>query len=170
MKKSYNDIYAQLDRVIKLARERGRYIIRKTGKVNEQHLHQVAGRTLSQHGISRFTKDRDERKELVNPPQRKVPAVVVSKTETVVVSKPLVKDQPKDNKNLVNAKEWFDNEQNRKQMQVMCRHAFIKEMFKELLADMAICKHEGWDIYEYPRMIRKEIERCLPQPKQLTLF
>ena len=60
--------------------------------------------------------------------------------------------------------------QYRKKLQECCRHDFIKRMFCELLADLSICQLEGWDIYEFPRMIRREVERCLPKPIQLTLF
>ena len=172
MNKSYNDIQAQLERVIATATERGKYQVRKTGKTDIQRLAQIAARTRSQHGISMFTKDRDERKPLLYPPKPIAQPAPIVQVQIVQPYTPPAPPKPKkDTSHLVNAQDWFNSSaQNRKQIQDMCRHEFITKMFAELLADFEVCKWEGWDIYEYPRLIRKEIDRCLPKPKQLSLF
>lgn len=67
--------------------------------------------------------------------------------------------------------DWMNaDEANRKQLQDMCRHDFINKMYAELLTDMEICKLEGWDILEFPRMLKQALQVCFPKPVQLKLF
>jgi hypothetical protein len=43
-------------------------------------------------------------------------------------------------------------------------------MYAELLTDYTVCQLEGWDMFEFPRMLRDALTVCFPkQPKQLTL-
>lgn len=169
MEKSFNDIKAQAERCIALAAELGKYCNNAKHRVDTAYIQQVAARTRSQHGISMFTTNRDEKKPFIyqpcsntQPPLKDLepaPKPVVAKTPTEAAH-----DRMKLN-------DWLDaDEANRKTLQEICRHNFVKKMFAELLADMTICKMEGWDVMEFPRMLRQELTKCFPQPVQLSLF
>ena len=36
----------------------------------------------------------------------------------------------------------------------LARHQAIARLLADIAADMQICRIEGWDVWEYPRMIR----------------
>ena len=46
-------------------------------------------------------------------------------------------------------------------LQIYSRHKFLERILNDVLVDITICKHEGWDWKEYPRMIQKEMERII---------
>ena len=50
-------------------------------------------------------------------------------------------------------------------LQNLSRQSFIKKILEDVLTDITICKLEGWDWKEYPRMIKKEMERILKNEK-----
>lgn len=168
MDKSSREIDAQLKRVIALANELGgKYFENAKHKVDTQYFAQIARRAKTQHGIKIFGTDPDERKPFVFQEEpKKVKAAVMQ----------IVKEAPKptpteEAHDRVKLTDWMSADQkNRYLMQTHCRHAFIKKVYAELLVDMEICKMEGWDILEYPRMIRDAVAICFPKPKQLTLF
>lgn len=168
MDKSSREIDAQLKRVIALANELGgKYLENAKHQVDTQYFAQIARRAKIQHGIKIFGTDPDERKPFVFQEEPK-------KVQEAVVQ--IVREAPKptpteEAHERVTLTDWMSADQkNRYQMQTHCRHAFIKKVYAELLVDMEICKMEGWDVLEYPRMIRDAVAICFPKPKQLTLF
>ena len=171
MDKSFNDIESQLQRVLTLANDiGGKYIENAARRVKVQHFAQIAARTRTQHGISLFSTNKDEKKPFIYKPDPKAEPVTVQEPEPKPIEvHQVVPVQPSTGKPRHELTPEEDM-QYRKKLQECCRHDFIKRMFCELLADLSICKLEGWDIYEFPRMIRREVERCLPKPVQLTLF
>lgn len=171
MDKSFNDIERQLQRVVALANEiGGKYVENAARRVNVQRFAQIAGKARTQHGISLFSTDKDEKKPFIYKPEPKAEPVTVQETESKPVEVQQVASVQPDTRKSRHELTPEEDMQYRKKLQECCRHDFIKRMFCELLADLSICKLEGWDIYEFPRMIRIEVERCLPQPVQLTLF
>ena len=44
-------------------------------------------------------------------------------------------------------------------MQTLARHQAIARLLADIAADMQICRIEGWDVWEYPRMIQDAIAR-----------
>lgn len=46
----------------------------------------------------------------------------------------------------------------RRALQELARHQLIKKMLADIATDMQVCKLEGWDISEYPLMLKNEIE------------
>lgn len=168
MDKSFNDIQAQAQRIIANAALCGRYCDNVKKQVDTQHIMQIAARARIQHRIELFTVDRDEKKPYV--PQ-KVQRHEEIQPEITIEPKTVIKIEPvQETGNKVNRTVWFNDPANRKLLQDGCRHRFITKMLAEIMCDMAICKLEGWDVFEFPRMLRKEIEHCLPKPVQLTLF
>lgn len=172
MEKSFNDISRQLERVITLAGEiGGHYTATATGRVDVQRLAQVAAKARTQHGISLFCADKDEKKPFIYKSEPKSEPVIVQNPRQSLSSikykvAPIQPDTSKPRRELTTE----EDAECRKKLQEICRHDFIKRMYAELLADLSICQLEGWDIYEFPRMIRREVERCLPKPIQLSLF
>lgn len=171
MDKSFNDIESQLQRVLTLANDiGGKYIENAARRVNVQHFAQIAAKARIQHGIQLFCADKDEKKPFIYKPEPKAEPVTVQEPEPKPVElhhfAPIQPGISKPRHELTPEEDM----QYRKKLQEVCRHDFIKRMFAELLADLSICQLEGWDIYEFPRMIRREVERCLPKPIQLTLF
>lgn len=170
MEKSFNDISNQLARVITLASQiGGHYTATATGRVDVQRFAQIAAKARTQHGISLFCTDKDEKKPFIYKSEPKSEPVIVQKPESKPVEYQVAPIQPDTSKPRSELTAEEDAEC-RKKLQEVCRHDFIKRMYAELLADLSICQLEGWDIYEFPRMIRREVERCLPKPIQLTLF
>ena len=169
MKKSYNDIKAQEQRIIAACIERGRYCDNAKNRLDTQHIAQITRNALTQHGFPLFGQyDKDEKHACVHyepvckpePVKEKElePQKVVRKTPTEQAGERMTMD------------DWLNADgKNRKQLQDACRHAFITKIYAELLMDMEICKMEGWDMFEYPRMMRDAVMRCFPKPKQLTL-
>ena len=43
-------------------------------------------------------------------------------------------------------------------MQVLARHQMINRLLADMLADMQICRLEGWDAREFPRMVHDAID------------
>lgn len=44
-----------------------------------------------------------------------------------------------------------------KAVQDLARHHMIEKLLADILQDMTICRLEGWDIWEYPRLLRDAI-------------
>ena len=44
-----------------------------------------------------------------------------------------------------------------KAVQDLARHHMIEKLLADILEDMTICGLEGWDIWEYPRLLRDAI-------------
>ena len=170
MKKSYNDIKEQEKRILLLCQDRGRYCDNAKKRVDSQRLAQITRRTLTQHGFPIFGNfDRNEKRPYIvqNAEKHKeaeAPAILQineqKKTPTEIATE------------RVTFQDWMnESTENRKKIQDACRHAFVKKMYAELLTDMEICKLEGWDILEFPRMLRQALQVCFTKaPKQLTLF
>lgn len=43
-------------------------------------------------------------------------------------------------------------------MQTLARHQMIRRLLADMLADMQVCRLEGWDVREFPRMVGDAIE------------
>ena len=54
-----------------------------------------------------------------------------------------------------------------KQLNDLARHTFISKMLEEILFDMNVCRLNGWDIFEFPNLIKKEIERICKNDRQV---
>lgn len=169
MDKSSKEIDAQLKRVIALANELGgKYLENAKHKVDTQYFAQIARRAKAQHGIKIFGTDPDERRPFVFQEEpKKVQAAVVQIVREAQKPTPTEKA-----KNMMSFTAWMDSsKENRKKIQDGARHAFIRKMYAELLTDYTVCQLEGWDMFEFPRMLRDALAVCFPkQPKQLTLF
>ena len=173
MKKSYNEIREQEKRILLLCQERGRYCDNAKKRVDTQKVAQITRRTLTQHGFPIFGQfDKDEKRACVHH-------------ETEHKPEPIKEQEPEPEPEPIKAQhtpteqahertsfnDWMNaDEENRKKIQDACRHAFVKKMYAELLTDMEICKLEGWDILEFPRMLKQALQVCFPKPVQLKLF
>lgn len=102
-------------------------------------------------------------------PEPEPVAVVVEEPKPVKKVEPTPTEKAK---NMMSFTAWMDSsKENRKKIQDGARHAFIRKMYAELLTDYTVCELEGWDMFEFPRMLRDALAVCFPkQPKQLTLF
>ena len=171
MKKSYNDIKAQEQRVMALCLERGRYCNNTKGRFDTQHIAQITRNALTQHGFPIFGQfDKDEKHDFVHyDPENKQEPVNVQEQQPVKSVKPTPTERATQ---MVSFTDWMNaDEEHRKSIQDGARHAFIHKMYAELLTDMKICELERWDKLEFPRMIKEAVSVCFPkQPKQLTLF
>ena len=172
MKKSYNDIKEQEQRILLLCQERGRYCDNSKKRVDTQHIAQITRNALTQHGFPIFGQfDKDEKRAFVHRDPEHKPEPVKEqdpKPEPVKVVRPTPTEQAHER---VAFNDWMKaDEANRKQLQDMCRQAFVKKMYAELLMDMEICKLEGWDVLEFPRMLKQALQVCFPKPVQLKLF
>ena len=49
----------------------------------------------------------------------------------------------------------------RRQFNSLARHQLITKILADIAADATICKMEGWDPQELPRMIRSEMDKIL---------
>ena len=171
MKKSYNDIKAQEQRVMALCLERGRYCDNTKGRLDIQHIAQITRNALTRHGFPIFGQfDKDEKHDCTNyETDRKQKNIKDIEQKS---AKPLQPTPTERAKQMVSFTDWMNaDEAHRKSIQDGARHAFIHKMYAELLTDMKICELEHWDKLEFPRMIKEAISVCFPkQPKQLTLF
>ena len=171
MKKSYNDIKAQEQRVMALCLERGRYCDNTKSRFDTQHLAQITRKTLTQHGFPIFGQfDKDEKHDCTNyETELKQNHIKDIERESVNTVQPTPTERATQ---MVSFTDWMNaDETNSKSIQNGARHAFIHKMYAELLTDMEICKLEHWDVMEFPRMLKEAISVCFPkQPKQLTLF
>lgn len=48
-------------------------------------------------------------------------------------------------------------EKESKAVQDLARHQMIEKLLADILADLVVCKLEGWDPWEYPRLLRDAI-------------
>lgn len=172
MTKSYNDIKEQEQRVMALCLERGRWCDNAKKRFDKQHLAQITQNALIQHGFPIFGQfDKDEKRAFVyREPEHKHEPVNEQdpKPEPVKDVRPTPTEQAHER---VAFDDWMNADvANRKKIQDMCRHAFINKMYAELLMDMEICKLEGWDVLEFPRMLKQALQLCFPKPVQLKLF
>lgn len=172
MTKSYNDIKEQEQRVMALCLERGRWCDNAKKRFDKQHLAQITQNALTQHGFPIFGQfDKDEKRDFVYCDTEHNPEHVNEqdkKTEHVKDARPTPTEQAHER---VTFEDWMSaDDGNRKKIQDACRHAFIKKMYAELLTDMEICKLEGWDILEFPQMLKQALQVCFPKPVQLKLF
>lgn len=171
MKKSYNDIKAQEQRVMAFCLERGRYCDNTKRRFDTQHFAQITRNTLTQHGFPIFGQfDKDDKHDCIHHENEHSPEHIKEKEQEPVN---VVQHTPTERaKQMVSFSDWMNaDEAHRKSIQDGARHAFIHKMYAELLTDMKICELEHWDKLEFPRMIKEAISVCFPkQPKQLKLF
>lgn len=171
MKKSYNEIKAQEQRVMALCLDRGRYCNNTKRRLDTQYIAQITRKTLTQHGFPIFGQfDKDEKRDFVHyEPENKKEPVNVQEQQPVKSVKPTPTERATQ---MVSFTDWMNaDEAHRKRIQDGARHKFIHDMYAELMTDMKICELEHWDKLEFPRMIKEAISVCFPkQPKQLTLF
>ena len=171
MKKSYNEIRAQEQRILLLCKERGRYCNNANKRVDTQKVAQITRRTLTQHGFPIFGQfDKDEKRACVHhEPEHKPEPIKEQKPEPEPIKAQHTPTEQAHERIAFN--DWMSaEEENRKKIQDACRHAFVKKMYAELLTDMEICKLEGWDVLEFPRMLKQALQVCFPKPVQLKLF
>ena len=169
MKKSYNDIKAQEQRVIAICKERGRYCENAKSRFDTQRFAQITRNTLTQHGFPIFGQfDKDDKRAFAHHEPENKPEQI-KEQEHVKTVQPTPTERATQ---MVSFTDWMNaDETNRKSIQNGARHAFIHKMYAELLTDMEICKLEHWDVMEFPRILKEAISVCFPkQPKQLTLF
>lgn len=169
MTKSYNDILDQNQRILRLCQERGRYCDNAKKRVDTQRIAQITRHALTQHGFPIFGNfDRDEKRPYI-----------VQNTESCERAEAQVTSQANEQIKTPTEKaherivfnDWMNSDaENRKKIQDACRHAFVNKMYAELLIDMEICKLEGWDVLEFPRMLKQALQVCFPKPVQLKLF
>ena len=172
MTKSYNDIKEQAQRILLLCQERGRYCDNAKKRVDTQKVAQITRRTLTQHGFPIFGNfDRDEKRDCVHrEPEHKPEPIKEQETEQEPIKAQQTTPTEQAHERIA-FNDWMSaDEENRKKIQDACRHAFVKKMYAELLTDMEICKLEGWDILEFPRMLKQALQGCFPKPVQLKLF
>lgn len=43
-------------------------------------------------------------------------------------------------------------------IQTLARHEMTARLLADIAADMTVCRLEGWDVFEYPRMVRAEMD------------
>lgn len=169
MNKSFYDIKAQTERVLEMCRERGRYCDNAHHRVDVQRVAAIAARARAQHEIPLFG-DHNEKKQYIGLQARVKPA-------NLHLDIPTIQEERKPQMARKAAEErmafadWMDaDKKNRYHIQHMARKQFINKMYAELLIDMEICKMEGWDMFEYPRMMKEALAVCFPKkPVQLKL-
>lgn len=170
MNKSFNEIKAQEQRVLALCAERGRYCDNAKNRLDTQRVAQITRNALTQHGFPIFgIFDKEEKRAFIHREQPKPEPVKAEepKPEPVKAVRQTPTEQARER---VAFEDWMNADvANRKKIQDAARHQFINKMYADLLGDMEICKLEGWDVLEYPRMLRDAINRIFPKPKQLTL-
>lgn len=171
MEKSYNDIKAQEQRVIESAKALGKFCDNKNHSVDIQRIAQITRNALSQHGIGFFGYDPDEKKPRrpieKNEPKAEPEPVKDEEPEQVKVVAKTPTEQANDRMAL---HDWMAADtNNRRKIQELARHQYMNRMYAELLFDMQVCRMEGWDVFEYPRMLRDAIAGLLPQAKQLSI-
>ena len=169
MKKSYNEIRAQEQRILLLCRERGRYCDNAKRQLDMQRIAQITRRTLTQHGFPIFGDfDKDERRPCIFLENTSLELTKAEEPEQIKEQQHTPTEQAHER---ISFNDWMNaDEENRKKIQDACRHAFVNKMYAELLEDMEICKLEGWDILEFPRMLKQALQVCFPKPVQLKLF
>lgn len=170
MLKSYNEIRAQEQRVLLLCRERGMYCDNAKKTLDMQRVAQITRNALSQHGFPIFGNfDKDEPRPCVCRAKPEPELINAVEPEPMKAQKQTPTEKAHER---IAFNDWMSADAaNRKKIQDACRHAFVMKMYAELLTDMEICKLEGWDVLEFPRMLKQALQVCFPKaPKQLTLF
>lgn len=174
MEKSSNDINAQVQRCVALANELGgKWTANAQHRADVQYFAQIGRRVKTQRGIPVFGADNDRKYPLiivqVAKPEPEPVAVVVEQPKPAKKVEPTPTERAE---HMMSFTSWMDSsKENRKKIQDGARHAFIRKMYAELLTDYTVCQLEGWDMFEFPRMLREALAVCFPkQPKQLTLF
>lgn len=169
MKKSYKEIKEQERRILLLCQERGRYCDNAKKRVDTQKVAQITRRTLTQHGFPIFGDfDKDERRPCTFWENTSLELTKAEEPEQINEQQTTPTEHAHER---IAFNDWMSaDEENRKKIQDACRHAFVKKMYAELLTDMEICKLEGWDILEFPRMLKQALQVCFPKPVQLKLF
>lgn len=167
MNKSFNDIKAQTERVLEMCRERGRYCDNPKHRVDVQRVAAIAAHAREQHEISLFG-DHNEKKPFVGLQARVKPVNLHLDIPTIEEeTKPQMPTKVAEER--MKLQDWMDaDKKNRYLIQQMARKQFVNKVYAELLIDMEICKMEGWDMFEYPRMIRDAVAVCFPK-KQVQL-
>ena len=64
---------------------------------------------------------------------------------------------------MAKAEPWSYGAKEAYAVQTLARHQAIARLLADIAADMQICRIEGWDVEEYPRMIRD----ALPSENEL---
>lgn len=171
MKKTYNQIKEQAQRVAQIAQERGRYCNNVKNRFDTQRLAQITRNAMTQHGFPIFGFfDANEPHDYIyiQKEQKKQTESKTENTPEQEIKRPTPKQRAAERMSFA---DWMQSdEKNRKTVQDMARRQFVNKMYIEMLVDMEICKLEGWDIMEFPRMLRSAIMRVFPKPRQLTLF
>lgn len=169
MNKSFNDIKAQTARVIEMCKERGRYCDNAKHRVDVQRVAAIAARAREQHEIPLFG-DHNEKKPFIGL-QARVKPVNLHLDIPTIEEKTSQQMPSKMAEERVAFSDWMGADiKNRYHIQCMARKQFINKIYAELLIDMEICKMEGWDIFEYPRMMKEALAVCFPKkPVQLKL-
>ena len=169
MIKSYNDIKEQEQRILLLCKERGRYCDNAKKRVDMQKVAQITRRTLTQHGFPIFGNfDKNDKRPCIFMDYTSLELTKEEEQEPIKEQQNTPTEQAHER---ITFNDWMSaDEENRKKMQDACRHAFVKKMYAELLTDMEICKLEGWDVFEFPRMLKQALQVCFPKPVQLKLF
>ena len=170
MKKSYNDIKAQEQRIMVLCEERGRYCDNAKNRLDTQHIAQITRHAITQHGFPLFgIFDKYEKHAFVLQEKKQEP--IQQKEPEIDPVKPVKQTPTERAKQIMSFVDWMNaDEEHRKSIQDGARHAFIHKMYAELLTDMTICELEHWDPLEFPRMLRDALAVCFPKhPKQLTI-
>ena len=60
---------------------------------------------------------------------------------------------------MAKAERWRYGPKDAYAVQTLARHQAIARLLADIAADMQICRIEGWDVWEYPRMIQDAIAR-----------
>lgn len=169
MTKSYNDIKYQEQRILILCKERGRYCDNAKKRVDAQRIAKITRQALTQHGFPIFGNfDRDEKRPYIVQNTESSEHVEV---QVICQANEQRKTPTEKAHERIAFNDWMRADaENRKKIQDACRHAFVKKMYAELLTDMEICKLEGWDVLEFPRMLKQALQVCFPKHVQLKLF
>lgn len=172
MTKSYNDIKEQEQRILLLCQERGRYCDNAKKRVDTQKVAQITRRALTQHGFPIFGDfNKYERRPCIFLENPSLELTKAEEPEPIKAKQTTPTTPTERAHERIAFNDWMSaDEENRKKIQDACRHAFVKKMYAELLMDMEICKLEGWDILEFPRMLKQALQVCFPKPVQLKLF
>lgn len=170
MEKSYNMIKAQEQRVIETATALGKWSDNAKKRLDTQRIAKITRNALCQHGFPIFGNyDRDELRPCIHHEQQE-PQPEPVKVEEPEPVKVVAKTPTERADERMALHDWMAaDENNRRKIQELARHQYMNRMYAELLFDMQVCRMEGWDVFEYPRMLRDAITSLLPQAKQLTI-
>lgn len=58
----------------------------------------------------------------------------------------------------MNARAKFAPDVGPRAVQELCRHEMLARLYADIVADMTVCRLEGWDPLEFPRMIRDRMD------------